>query len=1819
MKRFLCFLVFVAVFSIAAYAINNRYDDKRIRFRKDWVEFYEAQEKDLPKTQEKILKRIMDKAASDKACLDLFYAFDEYLRMAGYDFKDKDKRLDYVYEVIDGLSPVQLKMLMCLRMMDEHPARGADSLTSWLEKYREELCGAKYVTKELASIMFYGIDDDFHYIDDYEFFLSSYITVYGVEGDKVPMRYVDELLEYRSKAGDEYMINLVSSKMMKAGREVRHASVVDSDRELIRRFYEIAEECGDNPAKMLPLSSIAYRLTYIYPETEEECLEADSFLRQTIDWAEKKLSEKGLRPYERHLLVRETGYIESYMENLREKTISDQTAYFPYPAETEIVLAMKNCSDVRVRIEKSDSTLVMDTVVHCPGERSFGIPDTVSVMTLPALEDGYYYIRYDIVGEESGKWAQAHRYLDVSSYAVAVRSDAGGVKEFYLTDAKTGQPVERSGFTVEFDDRGRDPFSGVMDFDGFTELPVDLDCYARLSFVSPDGKRSPAIPVYPARPYYSGSRPYDASYGEFFLDRKLFRPGEEVSFKYIAYRSDGKSLVAEEGKQVSVGLYAADGRKIDSLSAVTNGFGSFSGSFDIPENLMNGMFSIRTGDGVMEYFRVENAEPPTFTASFDPVEGIFRYDDTLTVTGHVRSYRGYGADGVRIAYTVEDRWYYEEFSGETYTGADGSFSIPVVMTAGYISINAVATLPDGESLELRKSLVTDEYGVELALVTDALEASGDGGFYFRKPDSLVFTLEADNMDGVALDSLDCDYSVFRIGADGMKHLVQRGTALSGSGLAIDTRDLETGGYRVYASMEVEGLRRSVLRDFVLLDTGAFQDYPDMERPYVFLPDTSGAYYIGARDSLWVLTEYFDSNTGELLEIRHDTFAPGIRRVVEGISDVYPGRDFVRSLFVVKDGEAKVFRTDIAGEKDYVLDMEISSLRKVTTSGVTEHFTLVFPELADAEVLVDIFDKASEDIVPNNYYFAPENVLRRAYIPYASAYFGGAGYRRDYGFSLNAVAMKSSSASPVARNEAVMDGAVVEEAARVSEAGSASDGLADYIPEDILRKDFSSTLAFYPHLRPDAEGRLEVEYATSARLSTFVVQILAHDRSMRHAVARDEVVVKKELMVSASVPDFLREGDCPALVLTVKNDMSLPASGRFVVEMYDASCGVGTSAAPVFLWESEPMMVEAGKTAVEKTVLPEIGGNISEYVLRFAFIGENDTKVSDAEEHTVPVVSSDVVAVNTVSAISDAHDGDISVDVSGLLDGEPADGGAAVYRIDISTPVSAAVDAMPVVLAPSSGSLTDWTDALVTMKIAEMLLAEKPGMADYIKSIEPEDLENYRNTPWYTYMSRQNDRRALLDSLLSPSWRQRFAAEAVGKISGFRYSNGAFSWFPGGKPSVYMTLMLLERYAVAEDFGIAHSREEAEYISDAIGYLDGEFSSYMENMSDSVGWRKYSSRHFDSDGFVHDYMFVRSFYRNSVAFSGTAGRFYEKCEKLMAKRASKADVSSKIKYARVLLNGDRYAGSRRMADIVASLYEHASEDRWGNLCFSSGAPRIYGMFDSGIYVNSSALMLFDRLEAAGFDDRKGTSGKISSLISGTERHLLSLKEGLDWGDGIRTSVAVAALVSRSAGDFPVKHGSIVTDEEGLASMADEDGILRIPSSASDGRPASESGNMKIVSVSKIWSTKIWELDDASNGISVRREFYRRPLASSALEPLSEGSSLETGDVVVCKYVIDNDEARSFVRLGAMRPACFAVSDIRSGYTYSWKASLSSYRDIRDSGTDYYIDYLPEGVTEITEEFFVSVPGVFSAGNVEAVSLYVPQYGGRTAVQKVVSAL
>ncbi len=64
-----------------------------------------------------------------------------------------------------------------------------------------------------------------------------------------------------------------------------------------------------------------------------------------------------------------------------------------------------------------------------------------------------------------------------------------------------------------------------------------------------------------------------------------------------------------------------------------------------------------------------------------------------------------------------------------------------------------------------------------------------------------------------------------------------------------------------------------------------------------------------------------------------------------------------------------------------------------------------------------------------------------------------------------------------------------------------------VSEDVsVRSDFSTSIAFEPFLRSDASGDVSMNFTTSDKLSTFVVQVFAHDKQMHNAVARREMVV-----------------------------------------------------------------------------------------------------------------------------------------------------------------------------------------------------------------------------------------------------------------------------------------------------------------------------------------------------------------------------------------------------------------------------------------------------------------------------------------------------------------------------------------------------------------------------------------------------------------------------------------------------------------------------------------------------------------------------------------
>ena len=90
----------------------------------------------------------------------------------------------------------------------------------------------------------------------------------------------------------------------------------------------------------------------------------------------------------------------------------------------------------------------------------------------------------------------------------------------------------------------------------------------------------------------------------------------------------------------------------------------------------------------------------------------------------------------------------------------------------------------------------------------------------------------------------------------------------------------------------------------------------------------------------------------------------------------------------------------------------------------------------------------------------------------------------------------------------------------------------------------------------------------------------------------------------------------------------------------------------------------------------------------------------------------------------------------------------------------------------------------------------------------------------------------------------------------------------------------------------------------------------------------------------------------------------------------------------------------------------------------------------------------------------------------------------------------------------------------------------------------------------------------------------------------------------------------MKLSAPREALFRPVNQLSGhygwwlsplrYTGAWSFTPQGYRDVKTDRTDYYFDVYPEEKTTVSEEFFVTQEGVFSAPVVTIESLYAPHY-------------
>ncbi len=179
-----------------------------------------------------------------------------------------------------------------------------------------------------------------------------------------------------------------------------------------------------------------------------------------------------------------------------------------------------------------------------------------------------------------------------------------------------------------------------------------------------------------------------------YTDRSVYRPGQTISWKVVAYKSGGRDEVRYRtlrDRTVTVRLRDANGDEVARAEVTTNDFGSAWGEFTVPTGRLLGAWRLETSPGGLASLRVEEYRRPTFEVELSPPDEPLRLNRPAAFGGTARYYFGLPVASGTVRWTVTREPVFPLWwswwrpvprtapeviaAGETELGPDGSFTV----------------------------------------------------------------------------------------------------------------------------------------------------------------------------------------------------------------------------------------------------------------------------------------------------------------------------------------------------------------------------------------------------------------------------------------------------------------------------------------------------------------------------------------------------------------------------------------------------------------------------------------------------------------------------------------------------------------------------------------------------------------------------------------------------------------------------------------------------------------------------------------------------------------------------------------------------------------------------------------------------------------------------------------------------------------------------------------------------------------------------------------------------------------------------------------
>jgi len=1459
-----------------------------------------------------------------------------------------------------------------------------------------------------------------------------------------------------------------------------------------------------------------------------------------------------------------------------------------------VVVAFRNTSSAVLTLSpaessKKDAVLRKWTVKNRTG--SYYVFDR-EMVAIPSIDDGSYVFRTE----------KASAVYEQYRYSLAVRNEADGIR-VYAADFRSGKPLERAHLILRLGDAVKAEADIV--FDGFTPLPKEMQSIVAASprkyhtlecrTTTAGGKllRSRSVSVRNNTAPSEG-KGQNAVRCNIYKDRGAYNPGDTLSFKAILFKGDLVEKVSVmPGEKVEVVLRDSESKEIERKKLKTNEFGSVSDSFVLPKGLRNGYFTLSVLRGDREIggdsFRVDEFILPTFSLDFEKNDRLYFPGDTVEIRGRVEAYSGHTLTGAAITAKIMN---YSTVVDEIKLSpeADGSFSL-VFPAAGSGTYRVEVTVTDatGETHGFSTYIYISSYidlsltpvGAEDAQFVAMDENPGNGMFWWRSSSmkavfsspEAVFRMEVRNTGGEVVP-LPISYVLENeAGSE-----VSSGTVNSGEEARIAVP--APGLYRLKAVARTTDCKGEEIKDeseYRVLRVDPSSNVMNTTLRRLFLPGPSKVSeggdirltFASTDGPTWAVVTLFGKGWKVLsrrkIALNGLPGDPGSQTTLTLPYDPsWP--DAVRlQVFYFKWGDSCTYVREYTRERTALkLPLSFSRFTDKALPGQVLRFSLQSDP--GAEALASVYDK-SIDAIATNYW---PTVSLRQFSVSAPGISSVCGVRTGtdkyglpeessdmfYGVLADAESVVGYGSTRIRGTNSVnrvMSKATVfsveEEAAEMDMMAAAAP--ASPSPEEVtVRSKFENALTFQPFLRSDSKGEISFECTASDKLSTYHVSVFAHDKDMRNALISRDMVVSIPVKVSVQEPKYLYEGDLCDLSVSVSSVSDEPVSGKLYLYVYpgldhEHLDPVSVQVLPITV---EPKGVSSGKFLVRSSAP---GGTVG---VKAVFAAAS---FSDAVFVGIPVMS-------TSQTLTEAH--------SAVLRGDAGE----KEREEL-------LDALRSRFVNVPGAEATLTETTILDMVREAIPSKVDPSSDDVLSL---------SECWYVRLlsSRLSGKEAEGDDLLP-------------RILACRNGDGGFGWFEGMNSSPIVTAVLLERFARLRDRGF-----DVPDLSSSVKFMDNR--QFGVEMPYWCGWI--------SD---EKYMLVRSLYA-SVPFEvkqtkqnkermtafrkyareylvpskerGLSGAILAKTRRLMTilqlnSRPGGKDLAKA--WGISLMTGSRLKSS--MKSDVESIVEYAVAHPDGGWYYPNAVMPWRGLLESEAYAHSLLCDLLSSAQVASTGvslKAEGSKYSPADIAEGVRLWLMLQKETQKWDSD---PAFVDALTS----------------------------IL-------DGSEATLS--TRVLSLKATYTKPFTDIKAAGNGFTLERKFYRAVTVEekynnrteeknrnvSEWQEIQPSDPVSVGDRIVARYRIWNQENRSFVRLVSPREAALRPVEQLSG-RIGWRlkpllvnglysVSPQGYRNVKTDRTEYYFDTYPEETTEISEEFFVTEAGSFTAPVPSIESLYAPHY-------------